>query len=84
MQMINIELPAKRISYPEPHQVQPARVALQAPAPTPQMRLPVISSGHKLYWWGGAMSICNEPNASQCRIASINHFRIRTFARKQV
>jgi len=27
------------------------------------------SSGHRLIWWGGdAMSICNEPNASQDHI----------------
>jgi len=24
-----------------------------------------ISSGHRLIWWGDAMSVCNEPNASQ-------------------
>ena len=23
------------------------------------------SSGHRMIWWGDAMSICNEPNASQ-------------------
>jgi len=39
------------------------------------------SSGHMLIWWGGALSICNEPNASQDHTV---HFRIRTFTRKQI
>jgi len=30
---------------------------------------PLDSSGHRLIWWGGAISICNEPNASQDHIA---------------
>jgi len=45
----------------------------------------VASSGHRLVWWGAdAISLCNEPNASQDHIAYINHFRIRTFTRKQI
>jgi len=29
----------------------------------------LTSSGHRLIWWGDAISICNEPNASQGHIA---------------
>jgi len=33
-------------------------------------KYPTSSSGHRLIWWvGDAISICNEPNASQDHIA---------------
>jgi len=49
-----------------------------------EQQSPVISGVTDGGQGGDAMSICNEHNASQHHNAQINHFRIRTFSRKQV